>query len=51
MSEEIIMKEIEESEIPDALSLHNQFYNDHRTLDQWRWEWRGHYPDLSVFVY
>lgn len=49
MSEQLIMKEIEESEIPDAVSLHNQARNDHRTVDQWRWEWRGLYPDLAVF--
>lgn len=49
MPEDPIIKDIDDLEIPEALGLHNHYYDDHRTIDQWEWEYKGHYPDLSVF--
>lgn len=40
---------IDESEIPTVVNLHNQSHNDHRTSEQWQWEWRGHHPNLTVY--
>lgn len=44
------MMEIEDSEIDEAVSFHNAEYGTKRTSKQWLWEYRGNYPELSVFV-
>lgn len=44
-----VIKSDDESEIDGLVSLHNKAYGDCRTPGQWRWEYMGHYPELSVF--
>lgn len=44
------MKEIEDSEINQAVLLDNLENGRRRTTKQWIWEYKGNYPELSVFV-
>lgn len=46
----IQIKEIEDSEIEEVVSLHNLSYGDKRTPKQWMWEYKGSYPHLFVFT-
>jgi len=45
-----LMKEIEDIEIDEAVSLDNLEYGRRRTYKQWMWEYRGNCPLLSVFT-
>lgn len=46
----IKMAEIEDSEVDEAVSLHNTEYGTKRTPRQWLWEYKSNYPELAVFV-
>lgn len=43
-------KEIEDSDIDEAVSFHNVNWDDKRTPKQWIWEYKGNCPDLFVFT-
>ena len=44
------IKELDNSEINEVVSLHNFNYGDKRTPKQWIWEYKSIYPDLFVFT-
>ncbi|MCJ7631272.1 GNAT family N-acetyltransferase [Candidatus Bathyarchaeota archaeon] len=44
------ISEIEDFEVDEAVSLHNTEYRTERTSKQWLWEYRGNYPEFSVFA-
>ena len=50
MSSTKIIKELESSEIAEALSFRNAFEGDNRTVEEWIWEYKGNYPDLYVYT-
>ncbi len=43
------IREINDAEIEEALSLHNEHYGEARTTQQWLWEYRGNVRDRFVF--
>jgi hypothetical protein len=47
---EFEMREIAPQEVDEAVQFHNSAYGDSRTSEQWQWEWKSHYPDLSAYM-
>lgn len=45
-----IVRPVRQSDINKVLSLHNEFYKEQRTPEQWHWEYASNYPDYFVFV-
>jgi len=50
VNNKLIMREISSSEIDEFVKIHNTQYGVNRTAEQWNWEYKGNYPDLSVFT-
>jgi GNAT superfamily N-acetyltransferase len=47
---EFEMREVATQEVDEVVQFHNRAYGDLRTSEQWEWEWKSHYPDLSVYM-
>ncbi len=47
---DVVMKEAEVQDVDEIVSFHNAAYGDNRKPEHWAWEYKGHYPSLSVFT-
>lgn len=44
------IREVTPSDVEKAISLHNAAYGDKKKPEHWIWEYKGGYPDSSVFT-
>jgi len=44
------MLEVKDSDVDNIIGFHNKTYSDKRLPEHWRWEYKGNYPELFVFV-
>ncbi|MFQ5652170.1 MAG: GNAT family N-acetyltransferase [bacterium] len=49
MVNDLEIRDIEDTDVEAAVSLHNDYYGEDRTAEQWLWEYKSNYRDLFVF--
>lgn len=50
MSTGLAIREVAASDVEKIISFHNAAHGDNRKPEHWMWEYKGNYPDSSVFT-
>jgi hypothetical protein len=50
MDKDIVKRKVKREDVKKIIDLHNETYRKTRNVEDWYWEYEGHYPESYVYV-